>query len=106
MSLDHIRAVFFDAGNTLVHLDYEFIASTLIERGHSVAPREIRRAEYVARRWIDRMFENRHCGTDEQRRFSYFNLILEELGVPEPEASDILKELDEHNRQDCLWRVV
>src|SRR5262249_18783315 len=40
-----IRAVFLDAGNTLVELDYEVIAERIRADGHRVAADQVRRAE-------------------------------------------------------------
>ena len=48
-----LRAVFLDAGNTLVSLDYEVIASRLGAFGHAVAPERVRLAEQGARVRLD-----------------------------------------------------
>jgi len=106
MPFPHVRVVLFDAGNTLIHLDYDFIAALLMERGHAVPPRELRRAEYVAKRWIDRTQEERRPGGDAARRIPYFKLILDEAGVPSDEVEAVVAELDRANLADCLWRVV
>ena len=49
-----IRAVLFDAGNTLVHLDYPRIALEGTSLGLRGDARELRAAEYRGREWFDR----------------------------------------------------
>lgn len=49
-----IRAVLFDVGNTLCHIQYGVIAEALMDSGISVAPEEIRQAEYRVRPILDR----------------------------------------------------
>src|SRR3989442_10730282 len=44
-----IRAVFFDAGNTLLRMNYAVIAAELVSHGVRVAPEEVQRAEWRAR---------------------------------------------------------
>jgi len=112
VSFDRVQTVLFDAGNTLVHLDYAFIADLLAAHGQTRTPLEIRRAEYTARAAIDRALAP---GTRPQQLMwpnanaakpSYFEVALEALGVPAGERPPILDALREHNLVDCLWRVV
>ena len=44
-----MRAVLFDAGNTLLHLDHAFIAGVLAAAGHPRLALDIRVAEYAAK---------------------------------------------------------
>ncbi len=110
-----LRAVLFDAGNTLVHLDYAFIAGVLAEHGHPRAPLDIRIAEYTAKAAIDEHLAPRPAAEtvegllwrDEQReRPSYFGIALHALGIPDEAAPPILDALQAHNRERCLWRVM
>ena len=48
-----IRAVFFDAGNTLLRMNYADIAAELGRHGVSVAPEAVQRAEWRARVRLD-----------------------------------------------------
>src|SRR2546425_8749951 len=41
-----LRAVFFDAGNTLLQMNYTVIAAELMRHGVRVAPEEVQRAEW------------------------------------------------------------
>ncbi|MBI1818560.1 MAG: HAD-IA family hydrolase [Deltaproteobacteria bacterium] len=115
-----IRAVLFDAGNTLMHLDYEFIAEVLAQHGHPTTPMAIRIAEYGAKAAIDRELapemaapesvaenvEGLLWPDESGERPSYFAVALHYLGVPRTAMKPMLEALREHNATSCLWRVV
>jgi len=48
-----IRAIFFDAGNTLLSMNYPVIAAELARHGVAVTPEAVRRAEWRARVRLD-----------------------------------------------------
>jgi putative hydrolase of the HAD superfamily len=110
-----VRAVLFDAGNTLVHLDYPFIADVLQEHGCGRTVMEIRLAEYAAKAAIDRELAP-SVATPESvegllwptggERPSYFAVALHQLGIETEKAPPILEALRRHNEADCLWRVI
>jgi putative hydrolase of the HAD superfamily len=120
MTFTGLRAVLFDAGNTLLHLDYEFIGKLLDEHGQPHRPFDIRVAEYTARATIDRQLAARADGNAQpghgvedllwpdagDARPSYFATILHRLGLPWAAARPILDALQAHNANRCLWRVV
>ncbi len=103
------RAVFFDAGNTLVHLDYPLIARTFAEHGIPLSPEQVRDGERRARVGIDRIIAGvpgaeRH-EPDIMR--AYFRLALEALGLPfTPAAERAIEPLGQIQRAGRLWRVV
>jgi len=66
-----IRAIFFDAGNTLLRMNYPVIAAELAARGVRVTPEHVQRAEWRARVRLDETLLSRR----------YLKLMLEELGV-------------------------
>jgi HAD superfamily hydrolase (TIGR01549 family) len=98
--------ILFDAGGTLVHLDYFFLAQQLRKAGIHVSPRAIRRAEYAARAEIDQRLLRTVQDTDEMRRRPYFAVLLQELGVSADMATLLLEHLDAVHAQDNLWRVM
>ncbi len=49
---DALEALFLDAGNTLVSIDFDWIAAELGERGAACSAPSLRRAEARARPWI------------------------------------------------------
>ncbi len=104
-----MRAIFFDAGNTLVHLDYVLIARTFGEHGIPVSPEQVRDGERRARVGIDRLIAGvpgaeRH-EPDIMR--AYFRLALEALGLPfMPAAERAMEPLGRLQRAGRLWTVV
>jgi HAD superfamily hydrolase (TIGR01509 family) len=76
-----IRAIFFDAGNTLIHMDYDAIAAALGREGVTATVAEVRRAEWRARVRLDASFapgaSTEHPSTGDR----YLAFLLDELGV-------------------------
>jgi HAD superfamily hydrolase (TIGR01509 family) len=115
----HLRrrpaAVLLDAGNTLLHLDYELLASMLSRAasamgggsGHEVAltPETVRRAEWRSRVRLDTLLETH--STESVGTFrSYMTLLSEESGLTlEPAAlASLLDELADYQQAHNLWR--
>jgi HAD superfamily hydrolase (TIGR01509 family) len=74
-----LRAVFVDAGNTIVALDYARITARLRERGYGVEEPAVRAAEARARVRLDPHLRQ---GTEAPDVFSlYFRYVLDELGL-------------------------
>lgn len=115
MSRADLRAVLFDAGNTLAHLDYGFIAGVLEAHGHARTPLEIRIAEYSAKAAIDAHLTPTAAAENVEgllwraaprQRPSYFGTVMQALDVPDTATQPILDALQVHNQAQCLWRVV
>ena len=79
-----IRVVFFDAGNTLLRMDYAVIAAELARHGVPVAPDAVQRAEWQARVHLDDQVFARAAGASTETQESatrYMGFMLEGLGV-------------------------
>ena len=87
-----METIFFDAGNTLCHVDMDAVAR--IVGGDADA---LRAAELRARRAFD---EPAHfaASNDDARWYAYFDLILREAGIESP-----LGPLREHHDRHNLW---
>src|SRR5262249_22925580 len=76
-----VRAIFFDAGNTLIHMDYDAIAAALGREGVTATVAEVRSAEWRARIRLDASFapgaSTEHPSTGDR----YLAFLLDELGV-------------------------
>jgi HAD superfamily hydrolase (TIGR01509 family) len=76
-----VRAIFFDAGNTLIRMDYPVIVAELARLGCPVTLTDLERAEWRARVRLDASLapgtSTEHPDTGER----YLGLILDELGV-------------------------
>ena len=76
-----VRAIFFDAGNTLIRMNYPVILAELARLGVPATLADLERAEWRARVRLDASFapgaSTEHPDTGER----YIRLILDELGV-------------------------
>lgn len=80
-----LRAILFDAGNTLIQMDYAAIAGRLALHGVAVGAAAVRRAEWRARVRLDDevLAEGRPRVSTESPSTArrYLSLVLEHLGV-------------------------
>jgi putative hydrolase of the HAD superfamily len=109
------RAVIFDVGNTLLHVDYAHVAGVLRAQGHAVEPEAIRAAEYAAKAALDRALApdvvpepsvQAMLWRQPDGRPSYFATMIATLGVAAPAVLPTLAALEADNRARSLWRVV
>jgi putative hydrolase of the HAD superfamily len=102
-----LRAVFFDAGNTLLRMNYAVIAAALAERGLRVTPEGVQRAEWQARGRLDDEL-SRGGGSTEAGRTTgrYLALILEALGATDATlAADMVAWRLAYNPPVGVWNT-
>jgi putative hydrolase of the HAD superfamily len=75
------RAIIFDAGNTLLQMDYAAIAGFLIGRGHSVGAGQVRESELRARVRLDRDLAPGASTESGAIHARYLGYVLEHLGI-------------------------
>jgi len=104
--LKKIRAVFFDAGNTLLYLDYPFLVEQLAAENHETDVDTVKEAEYASRRAVDaRMAEGRLKDADIWP--AYISGILEGCGLEGRErVAAVMGRLRERNEFLSLWTYV
>jgi putative hydrolase of the HAD superfamily len=102
-----LRAILFDAGNTLIRIDYAAIASALDAHGVSAAPDALMRAEWRARvRLDDDVFGTGEVASTEARttHSRYMAYVLEGVGVTD---ADIVEAMEAwrraYNQPVGLW---
>ena len=101
-----IETVFLDAGGVLVFPNWSRISAAFQKQGISVAPGALARAEPHAKRRLD-VNQTVKVTNDADRGWLYFNLILEEAGIPQSAATDrALSELHAYHQQSNLWELV
>jgi putative hydrolase of the HAD superfamily len=76
-----VRAVFFDAGNTLIRMDIAAIAAALTRHGVAVTADEVQRAEWRARVRLDASLKPGGSTEHPDTGNRYFVYLLEEVGV-------------------------
>jgi len=101
-----IETVFLDAGGVLVYPNWIRVSKTLARHGVEVAAAALRAAEPHAKKRIDSC-ETIQATNDQQRGWTYFNLVLAGAGVALDERTDAaLAELHAYHQQHNLWETV
>jgi len=102
-----LEAVVFDAGGTLVRLDFEWMAETLRELGFSIEAGALRRAEVEGRRRYDASRGNEAPDPAPLGRrgdvLAYFGGTLEAAGVPTDRVPEIVTRFLEREKSAGLW---
>ena len=98
--------MFLDAGGVLVNPNWNRVSDALSRHGVSVAASALKAAEPQAKKRLD-TGETIQLTTDQQRGWTYFNLVLGECGVPLSSATDrALAELHAYHQTSNLWESV
>jgi putative hydrolase of the HAD superfamily len=101
-----IQTVFLDAGGILVNPNWSRVSETLERHGVVASAASLVAAEPRAKQRLDRG-ETIQQTNDEQRGWTYFDLVLTEAGVPLTAATAAaLLELNAYHKQFNLWETV
>ena len=101
-----VKAIIFDAGNTLVWLDHPFIVQTLREHGVEATEEEIVAAEYRAKRLLDELVRSGQAGNDETRGKVFFREIFRQVGLDDDLFPPVAKRLYARHAERNLWSNV
>jgi len=103
----NLEAILFDAGGTLVHIDYAFVAEAAAGFGVAVSERDLLRGEAAARLAIDASAraEGSVIGTDASRVAGYFENLLRAAGLPEDAIAPVIRAVEAGHAESNLWRV-
>jgi putative hydrolase of the HAD superfamily len=98
------RAVLFDAGNTLIRIDYAAIAGALAGRGHARDLATIEDAELRARVRLDPFLAPGMSTESGDTHGRYLGYLLEHLGVTDPaEVAALERWRRDYNAPIGLW---
>jgi HAD superfamily hydrolase (TIGR01509 family) len=101
-----VRALLLDAGGVLVRPSFARVAEALRARGVAADPGALAAAEPRAKKALDRP-PSPGFATDAERGWHYFNLVLDQAGIPRSEATDAaLLDLKAWHDRHCLWEDV
>jgi len=101
-----IQTVFLDAGGVLVNPNWTRVTAALADHGVVVSAAALAAAEPHAKKRLD-TGETIRATNDQQRGWTYFNLVLGEAGVALSDATDAaLAELNVYHQQFNLWETV
>jgi len=78
-----VRAVIFDAGNTLLRMNYRIIAEQLVARGRPVSADQVEEAELRARVRLDPHLAPGGSTESATTHGRYLRYLLEHLAVTE-----------------------
>lgn len=99
-----LRAVIFDAGNTLMLINYGVVVEALAAEGYTVSEAALREAEYRARVDLDRILARRRSTEAPEIFQTYLRLICEGIEVPWGAAAGrALGRLAAYHREQNLW---
>jgi putative hydrolase of the HAD superfamily len=104
---DDLDTVFFDAGGTLVHVDYAFVVDLAAAHGVAVDPARMPHGDAAARLAIDRRLQavGAHADSDQARVPGYFETLLVGAGVAPEAARDLAPRVQAAHYEANLWRV-
>ena len=99
-----LKAVLFDAGNTVMLINYAVVAEAFTEEGFDVEEAGVREAEYRARVRLDPILAQRHS-TEAPKIFqTYIRFVCEGLGMEWGAATErAFRRIAEYNREHNLW---
>jgi len=101
-----IQTVFLDAGGVLVNPNWSRVSDTLGRHGVTATAAMLADAEPRAKKRLDTV-DTINTTTDEQRGWTYFNVVLTEAGITLSDATaSALAELHRYHKQFNLWESV
>ncbi|HMD35503.1 MAG TPA: HAD family hydrolase [Vicinamibacterales bacterium] len=101
-----IETVFLDAGGVLVNPNWDRVSDTLRRHGVEATAAALRSAEPHAKKRID-CGETIQATNDQQRGWTYFNLVLQGAGVALDSRTDTaLAELHAYHQRYNLWETI
>ena len=112
MKADQLRAIFFDAGNTLIHPRVEELARDLTEQGHRATSEDFWAAERAGKGKLDGWL----WGQLRQGKFpsavdryywrEYLRALMDRLHAPEDKRAHLMRQVGERFGDITLWSEV
>lgn len=106
MTAPRVRAVLFDAGNTLIYADPERMAAMLAAAGAVTDAAAVGAAELEARRRLHELIAEGHAGTEPEVWREYFGALFRGAGVPKERMEEAGRLLRETHAREHLWTHV
>jgi putative hydrolase of the HAD superfamily len=101
--MNSIRAVFLDAGGTLIHLDAPLILGALAEQGLERDAEDFRRADVAARQLVSLRLRSGEPIDDRTRWHIWAGALLAGLGCDERAAAAVSTTVRAHAAAGRLW---
>jgi putative hydrolase of the HAD superfamily len=102
--LKDIKAIFFDAGGTLIHLDSSHICGLIsAELGASPSLDNFRRAQYLGMLRVAQLVTE-GAGSTERLKAQFYSTLLPEIGVPADKLQQAVECILKLAQAEMLWR--
>jgi putative hydrolase of the HAD superfamily len=101
--MSELRAVFFDVGGTLLHLDRDFILACLAQQGVERDYDAFANADRAGRAAMIQRLQSPEPGSDTDRWRLYSQILLDTLGCTADAAAAVRRQLHERNADGRLW---
>jgi len=102
-----VKAVFFDAGGTLIHIDYPRIGAAIKQMvGRDVPPEAWIAAEYAGRDAVEAAMASGEAQADTSRWRVHFSAMLEAVGLSRDDFDRVTPVVMEAHRKKHLWSAV
>lgn len=102
-----MKAVFFDAGGTLVHIDYPRVAAVAAKAlGRPVDPELLAAAEGHGRLAVEEAMDAGMAATDSSRWQLHFQVVLRSVGITDQEFRKVGPAVIAEHKRDNLWSAV
>ena len=99
-----LKAVLFDAGNTIVLINYAVVVEALAAEGFEFEEALVREAEYRARVRLDPILARRNSTESPKIFQTYMRFVCEDLGVEWGVAAErAFRRIAAYNREHGLW---
>ncbi len=103
-AISRVLVILFDVGNTLLHMDYEFVSTLPACREAGVRPEDLMRGEVAARSEAAAAYA---AGLPDREAMSrYFRAILRGVKLSEERLEETIELLRQRHSARLLWSVV
>src|SRR5438034_6920586 len=104
-TLHSIKAIFFDAGGTLIHLDSSYICRCLKkELGVDLNESRFRSAQFLGMSRVAELVAAR-AGSTEKLKREFYSTLLPEVGVPAEKLDAVVACVLKLAHSEMLWRT-
>jgi putative hydrolase of the HAD superfamily len=101
-----MRAVFFDAGGTLIHIDWERVAGVITSvLGREVPAARLAAGEYAGRALVEAAMANGLESSDASRWSMHFRATILDAGLTDEEYDRVAPAIYAEHRRRHLWSV-
>jgi putative hydrolase of the HAD superfamily len=101
-----MKAILFDAGNTLVWVDHPYLVQLLADHGVQTTEEALMGAEYEAKLVLDEMVRGGKGGDDRSRGKIYFAEVFRRIGLPDEQFPAVAERMWARHAERNLWSLV